>query len=69
MVVTWLLAQPSADEEIEESAQSLWDTTVDAVPRVAVAIAIVVIGWCCHSACDGSCGGTSPGARHRASPW
>ena len=45
MVVTWLLAQPSADEEIEESAQSLWDTTVDAVPRVAVAIAIVIIGW------------------------
>ncbi len=45
MVLSWLVTQPSADEEIEESAQSLWDTTVEAVPRVAVAVGIVVIGW------------------------
>ena len=34
-----------ATEEIAASASSLWDTTVDAVPRVAAALAIVAIGW------------------------
>ncbi len=34
-----------ATEEIAASASSLWDTTVDAVPRVAAAMAIVAIGW------------------------
>ena len=33
------------DEEIAQSASSLWDTTLDAVPRVAVALAVVAAGW------------------------
>ena len=34
-----------ATEEIAESASSLWDTTLDAIPRVGTAIVIVAIGW------------------------
>ena len=37
-------AQPP-EEEIAESAQSLWAQTVDAAPRVGVALAIVFVGW------------------------
>lgn len=33
------------EEEIAESAQSLWAQTLDAVPRVGVALAIVFVGW------------------------
>ncbi len=39
-----------AEEEIAESAQSLWETTVDAVPRVGVALGdhprgLAVVAW------------------------
>lgn len=37
-------AQPP-EEEIAESAQSLWEQTVDASPRVGVALAIIFVGW------------------------
>jgi small conductance mechanosensitive channel len=37
-------AQPP-EEEIAESAQSLWDGTLDAVPRIGVALVIVLVGW------------------------
>ena len=32
-------------EDIADSAKSLWETTTDATPRVAVAVAIVLAGW------------------------
>jgi small-conductance mechanosensitive channel len=38
-------AAPSPEDEISESAQSLWDQTVDAAPRVGVAVAIIFAGW------------------------
>ena len=34
-----------ATQEIAESASSLWQTTLDAIPRVGTAIAIIAIGW------------------------
>ncbi|MGB0114938.1 MAG: mechanosensitive ion channel [Ilumatobacteraceae bacterium] len=40
-----ILATPAPDGDIAESAQSLWDSTLDAAPRVGVAVAIVLIGW------------------------
>jgi small-conductance mechanosensitive channel len=40
-----LAAAPSPEEDIADSAKSLWETTMDAVPRVAVAVAIVLVGW------------------------
>jgi small-conductance mechanosensitive channel len=36
---------PPPGEEITESAQSLWQGALDAVPRVGVAVVIVVAGW------------------------
>ncbi len=33
------------EEEIGESARSLWETALEAMPRVGVAVAIVVGGW------------------------
>jgi small-conductance mechanosensitive channel len=36
---------PSPEDDIADSAQSLWETTVDALPRVGVALAIVLGGW------------------------
>jgi small-conductance mechanosensitive channel len=36
---------PPPEEEISESAQSLWEKTTDAAPRLGVAIAIVFAGW------------------------
>ncbi|MGE0793881.1 MAG: mechanosensitive ion channel family protein [Acidimicrobiia bacterium] len=35
--------QPS--DEIGESAQSLWETALEALPRIGVALAVIVIGW------------------------
>lgn len=32
-------------DEIAESASSLWETTLDALPRLGVAIGLVAIGW------------------------
>lgn len=32
-------------EEISESARSLWESVLDALPRVAVAAGIVLVGW------------------------
>lgn len=37
-------ASPPA-EEISESANSLWQQAIDAVPRVGVAVAIIFVGW------------------------
>lgn len=34
-----------AAEEIADSASSLWETTLDAVPRVITAVVIVALGW------------------------
>lgn len=34
-----------ATEEITESASGLWETALDAVPRVITAVVIVAIGW------------------------
>ena len=41
----WLRIAPSPEEDIADSATSLWETTTDAAPRVAVAFAIVLVGW------------------------
>lgn len=38
-------AAPPPEEEISDSAQSLWESTVDAAPKVGVACAIVLFGW------------------------
>ncbi|MEP4650378.1 MAG: mechanosensitive ion channel family protein [Ilumatobacter sp.] len=34
-----------ASDEIADSASSLWETTLDAIPRVATALVIVAVGW------------------------
>jgi len=39
------VAAPPPEEEISESAQSLWEQTVDAMPRIGVAVAIIFGGW------------------------
>jgi small-conductance mechanosensitive channel len=46
-VTTWLTGPPGpdAEEEIAESAQSLWQSTLDAAPRLWTALAIIVAGW------------------------
>jgi small conductance mechanosensitive channel len=41
----WPAAPPPPGEEISESAQSLWEQTIDAAPRVGVAVAIIFVGW------------------------
>ena len=41
----WPATAPPPEEEISESATSLWQTTIDAAPRVGVAVAIVFVGW------------------------
>ena len=41
----WLRIAPSPEEDIADSATSLWETAADAAPRVAVAFAIVLVGW------------------------
>jgi len=43
--VTSSMLVVATDDEIEASAQSLWDASVDALPRVAVAAGIVLVGW------------------------
>jgi small conductance mechanosensitive channel len=40
-----LSATQPPEEEISESAQSLWEQTLDAAPRVGVAVAIIFVGW------------------------
>jgi small conductance mechanosensitive channel len=45
MVGQWLTASPTPEEEISESAKSLWEQTADATPRVGVAVAIIFGGW------------------------
>lgn len=44
---TFLALVPAAapEEEISESARSLWQLALDAAPRVLVAVAIVALGW------------------------
>jgi small conductance mechanosensitive channel len=44
-VLAALTAAPPPDEEISESAKSLWESTTDAMPRVGVAAAIILVGW------------------------
>lgn len=34
-----------ATDEIRESASSLWESTLDAMPRVGVAIGVIAVGW------------------------
>ncbi len=41
----WPGSAPSPEDDIADSATSLWETTVDALPRAGVALAIVVAGW------------------------
>ena len=41
----WFAAAQPPEDEIAESAKSLWAQTLDAAPRVGVAIAIVFVGW------------------------
>ncbi len=38
-------AAPPPEEEISQSAKSLWQQTVDAAPRVGVALGIIFVGW------------------------
>src|SRR6056297_407102 len=45
-VIAAVVAAPQPpEEEISESAQSLWEQTTDAAPRVGVAVAIIFGGW------------------------
>ncbi len=39
------LSTAPPEEEIAESAKSLWAQTLDASPRVGVAVAIILVGW------------------------
>lgn len=41
----WVVGSTPPGEEIGDSARSLWQTVVDAVPRVGVAVLIVGVGW------------------------
>ena len=41
----WLRATDDPTAEIEESASSLWESTLDFLPRIGVAAIIVVVGW------------------------
>ncbi|MGI9029659.1 MAG: mechanosensitive ion channel family protein [Ilumatobacteraceae bacterium] len=41
----WVVGSTPPGEEIGDSARSLWQTVVDAVPRVGVAVLIVGFGW------------------------
>lgn len=41
----WVVESTPPGEEIGDSARSLWQTVVDAVPRVGVAVLIVGVGW------------------------
>ena len=41
----WLHTTDDPAAEIEESASSLWDSTLDFVPRIGVAAVIVAVGW------------------------
>ncbi len=40
-----IASAPPPEEEISESARSLWQQTTDAAPRVGVAVAIIFGGW------------------------
>jgi small conductance mechanosensitive channel len=40
-----LRADDDATDEIAESANSLWETTLDSLPRLGTAIVIIAIGW------------------------
>jgi len=40
-----LSAVDDAGSEIEDSASSLWESTLDALPRIGVSLAIVLAGW------------------------
>ncbi len=45
MTIFRVFAAPPLDDEISESASSLWEQTLDAAPRVGVAVVIVFVGW------------------------
>lgn len=40
-----LRADDATTDEIAESASGLWESTVDALPRIGVAVAVIAIGW------------------------
>jgi small-conductance mechanosensitive channel len=44
-IFTLKATQPSPQEEIAESAESLWETILGALPRVGYAIVVIVAGW------------------------
>lgn len=39
------VAGADPDEEIRESASTLWESTLDALPRLGVAITVIAAGW------------------------
>ena len=41
----WIATTPPPEEQISESAQSLWEQATDAAPRLGVALAIILVGW------------------------
>ncbi len=41
----WWRSPDDPTSEIEESASSLWESTLDFLPRIGVAAVIVVLGW------------------------
>ncbi|WP_051062751.1 mechanosensitive ion channel family protein [Ilumatobacter nonamiensis] len=42
----WLIAaDDEATDEIAESANSLWETTLDSIPRVGIALLVIAVGW------------------------
>lgn len=40
-----LAAAPDPNEEISASAQSLWESALESIPRVSTAVVIVAVGW------------------------
>ena len=43
--ITWRRTVDDTGAEIEESATSLWQSTLDGIPRAGVSIAIILAGW------------------------
>src|SRR6056297_3260909 len=44
-MIGWIRQADDAAEEIGESADTLWEQTLDALPRIGVALGLILVGW------------------------
>ena len=44
-MIGWIGQGDDAAEEISESADTLWEQTLDALPRIGVALGLILAGW------------------------